>query len=573
MSHTRRAKKGQKNPTDRLIQAIRKQDIEEIQQSIKAGADLAEKRDVKESNRQLTPIQLAVILKHWNCVEAIVLGSPLKYSRNKKDEKDSHAYGSALYFIIKDQQLDLANKFFNAEISFSLDWRDTATGNNVLHEAVTLNQSDILKLLLQHGSSVNWEHHWHKKNRDNKTPVELASDLKHWNCVQVFLEMTPSIERNRYPHYENVLLNAIKAKNYAIVKLLLEKNIPCNKFNQEHGNVALSAALGVDQTSIEIVKLLLKHGVDYNARNNAAEMAADVAERLGYFSCAKILKDYAKKENNEEQLKALSKKLQHEITSKTWKIPGLWGIGWVSVKSGEPSTPKPIQQIQKKLWVLDVTSDKIVLYKEIEKILAEAFQDTTAHHTTIEFYQKWLSILRSDRIFSFDMDQSACVQQGAVMNTANMQPVYYATIPEVPVVDGYIATQYPSDSPYVVLAPVEGQHVYYVPLEGVTVNDNNVCALEGAGDYFPLAQLANDPSLAVSTLPPPPSLTPVYQRIYSPEEVYGESSRSTSARKSAARPASLSASSSTTFFGSTGKSQGKAESLHAWEWSRTFNKL
>jgi ankyrin repeat protein len=230
-----------------------------------------------------TPITLACTLGYWACTDIFVQVKLPKF-------QDSAQAGLAFIDAVKAGKLTLARALFDAGISTT---EQTQTdGNTCLHWVVKQwaklkNNAEMLHFVLEHGGSQTTQ------NNDNKTPIELGSELGYWDCVQLLLEFGKNDRDNKQKiielHYEHALIHAIKQGNYAITKLLLENNAPCGRWNSEMGNIALYWAVKNNNSISDMVSLLLKHGADPNIKNKKAETTYDLAKQLGHTACLKRL--------------------------------------------------------------------------------------------------------------------------------------------------------------------------------------------------------------------------------------------------------------------------------------------
>jgi ankyrin repeat protein len=122
-------------------------------------------------------------------------------------------------------------------------------GQNLLHEAIAQNCSEILNYLLYCNIDVN------KVDRDGKTPL----------------------------HYSTAY------NNYAFTKLLLDSNGIEKGIKDRYGNNPMWVAVFNANDYYDVVKLLKQHGVDSQSKNNSNRSALDFARQIGDEELEQIL--------------------------------------------------------------------------------------------------------------------------------------------------------------------------------------------------------------------------------------------------------------------------------------------
>ncbi len=118
-----------------------------------------------------------------------------------------------------------------------------------------------------------------KKIENDKTPIQLARDLSHWDCVEAI-----AINRHADPDdinktkYGDALLYAVVANRINTVRLLLETGAPKHWYVIANGDRCLHAA--VRNNNETMLALLLSFDCDVNVKNNAGQTPAELAKSL-----------------------------------------------------------------------------------------------------------------------------------------------------------------------------------------------------------------------------------------------------------------------------------------------------
>jgi len=261
-----------------------------IELLLTSGADLHGKNKGGQ-----TPLELACALGKWDCVDVFMRDKKFKF-------KDSVSAGLAFIDAIKAGRLDVATYLLSAGASATECTKTDAF--TALHWAVNQNNPKAIRYLLER---INLQT---TLSNSDETPIELASRLSHWDCVQDLLEAHPARDKTQKIvenlHYENTLLNAIKGGNYAIARLLLEHHAPCSRCNSEWGNIALYWA--VKNNKPAIIELLRQYGADATVKNKDAKTLHALAKELGFTACVIALDKDNQNEFSCDVLTSISKR-------------------------------------------------------------------------------------------------------------------------------------------------------------------------------------------------------------------------------------------------------------------------
>jgi ankyrin repeat protein len=254
--------------TAELFKVIKDKQNEKIIPLIKEGADLSAVEDGK------TPVELAAKINET--AVALIAKTPC-------DKNDTYKFGSVLLEFVKKENVSRAESLINA--GAWLTWRRISSGNTSLHIAAQNGNMRILQLLIHHNADQC------SLNHDNKTPVELASESGNWEVVRFLVksEQHPEKERIKELHWKNVLQNAIKQDNYAMVKFMLEHGASCKSKNDEMGNIALGLAVKHSHNPM-IFSLLLEYGANPNVENKDGKNTYALAEDFKNTATLRLLK-------------------------------------------------------------------------------------------------------------------------------------------------------------------------------------------------------------------------------------------------------------------------------------------
>jgi ankyrin repeat protein len=245
---------------DKITKALLKANASTSWFSTKNGNRILHSDCYIENDKKEIPLEIALNKSYWDCAKVFLEDKSFTFKnkahRNERDE------GFAFIRAVGDGELEVADALLAAGVNNNII---TPNGNNVLHHVVrqwnSLKHSKRIQTTLyalNHGGNQT------AVNHDGKTPIELAGELGHWDCVKLLLENSYGQYFNhdaKSLHLDNVLINAIKDNQYHITELLLEKGAKCNVID-EKGNIALYWA--IQNKNYQITALLLKHRADCN---------------------------------------------------------------------------------------------------------------------------------------------------------------------------------------------------------------------------------------------------------------------------------------------------------------------
>ncbi len=94
------------------------------------------------------------------------------------------------------------------------------------------------------------------------------------------------------------LFNAILKQRVPMVKSMLKTGLPSERVVSTDGMTPLMASASVG--SIELAEIMLEHGCNPYAKNMKGETALDIALRLGFADCARVIEQAQSKMTAEE---------------------------------------------------------------------------------------------------------------------------------------------------------------------------------------------------------------------------------------------------------------------------------
>lgn len=188
-------------------------------------------------------------------------------------------------------------------------------GQTALHHACQEGDDELIKCLLQNGSTAT------AKNKDGKTPRDITIEQGFDDLAQLIDEFSSG---RRFPEYsqqslifnllcksryreslqvivqrqkfwltaqndsgDNLLLHSMKQKEYGISEDLIQAGIDVNVPNR-NGTTALHYAC-IRNTSSELIRLLRTHEADFNAKNRRGFTPLIYAARHGRTAQAKLV--------------------------------------------------------------------------------------------------------------------------------------------------------------------------------------------------------------------------------------------------------------------------------------------
>ena len=233
----------------------------------------------KEPDTENTPLHFAVENRHDNVVETLLkLGADV-------DTKNIHGY-TPLMTAFSQNQIAIAKMLLknNANLKEATD----KLGTNPLHIAVKKGHLDLIALLIEHGADIEC------RKKDGLTALLYAVGYKNIDALQILIDHganvnTPAIVKDAITPLQKACADG--SKN--IVEMLLKNGVDIEAKNS-HGKTALRYAVFFNK--IEIVELLVK----YKARINGSE-ALHCAAKQGFKDTLKILLENGGDINDKDQ--------------------------------------------------------------------------------------------------------------------------------------------------------------------------------------------------------------------------------------------------------------------------------
>jgi ankyrin repeat protein len=168
-----------------------------------------------------------------------------------------------------------------------------AFGDNPLLLASSISL-DIVQLLVNKGANVNA-----KNNYEDKTPLHLASRLRHFDIVKFLVEKGADV--NAKDIYKRTPLYIVSGfGNVDIVKFLVEKGADVNAKTASRStplhnaislhNIEIVGFHVIDlYNNLDIVKFLVEKGADVNAKDNYIHTPLDIAKEKNNSDIVNIL--------------------------------------------------------------------------------------------------------------------------------------------------------------------------------------------------------------------------------------------------------------------------------------------
>lgn len=227
----------------------------------------------------LTPLGVAVLKQQKEIVDFLI-------KRGAKIDTLSIRGTTPLISATRTGSLELVQLLLKAGASKSINHINNYH-NHALHYAVAAERIDIIELLLSYGADINL------KNQKGYTPLELAVNNQLVATVDFLIKKGAKIDTigNTIDNLDNTLLIiAINDKDASLemIERLLEAGA-AKVIN--HQNKSSNSALhyAVKNKRIDIVELLLSHGIDLNLRNLDNETPLSLAQHWDYKDIAELL--------------------------------------------------------------------------------------------------------------------------------------------------------------------------------------------------------------------------------------------------------------------------------------------
>lgn len=164
---------------------------------------------------------------------------------------------SLLVYALKLKQLDAFKTLINGGVDVKIFQRTSP-----LHVAAKNGLMDAGKTLIDRGANIN-----SVDKKDKITPLFLATDAKHHQMMQFFLDHNadPNHESNPSLLHETIC----KTNDFEAMKLLVKYGADVHAKNSSRGETPLHlAAVFEKRDSSTAIQFLLEHGSDPNALDN-----------------------------------------------------------------------------------------------------------------------------------------------------------------------------------------------------------------------------------------------------------------------------------------------------------------
>ncbi|CAM2801787.1 Ankyrin repeat protein [Legionella steigerwaltii] len=245
-----------------FIEAVKRGDLTQVKQSLESGTSIdmiidnesstALHQAIKQKDKKLIalllqygpnlnladkkqriPLQLAAEIEAWECYqliadyaskrEALNNNNIMEIDEPKIEKKTSprKAYQQAV------QQGNIAEIAQLLADKVSVNTVVDAQFNTLLHIGVTTQNLELIRLALQNGAVSN------RKNKQGKTPLELALENEAWSCVKTIVENDPVHSES----LDAALLAALRAHKVELVQILINAGASLNYFTTLAGKL------------------------------------------------------------------------------------------------------------------------------------------------------------------------------------------------------------------------------------------------------------------------------------------------------------------------------------------------
>lgn len=260
---------------------------------------------------------------------------------------DSRAYGDQLLTLVKNNQTEAALELLKkAEANDAKnDYSTTDDNCHPLHWAVRNENYTLIKALI-----VADPKRLAQKSKNGQTPIQIAAQLKKWDCIKTIATTHPCIKSS---NYGGALVSVIKANQTDLAKLLLEAGAENNFYanNDDYGWHSLHWA--VQNKNLELIPILLQKGHDPNVKGEKQKITPiELALSLGreYQRCVVALK--SRSVQSESKMSDNSNDLKQEPL-KEFNSSAL-----VKSKELSPSEPDDKERVKSYSKVLYLNTEK-----------------------------------------------------------------------------------------------------------------------------------------------------------------------------------------------------------------------
>ncbi|HSW68811.1 MAG TPA: ankyrin repeat domain-containing protein [Gammaproteobacteria bacterium] len=184
------------------------------------------------------------------------------------DHTDLAQYKQALIKAIQ------ANHF---DAVFTLLETGNPTSQECLNAAIEKNNNPLLQLLLFKSTQI-------EINDEIKHPLEMACDLRYWDCVATIVRHQ---ERDINQNYGRILFLAVGAEEVSLARLLLEKGAPSHWLTTVNGDRPLHVAIRANNRAM--LELLLSFRADLTQENFEKLTPIQLARQLEHWSCIEMI--------------------------------------------------------------------------------------------------------------------------------------------------------------------------------------------------------------------------------------------------------------------------------------------
>ncbi|MGE7111677.1 ankyrin repeat domain-containing protein [Lysinibacillus sp. NPDC047702] len=281
-----------KDKNNSLIEAVKMEDIKNIEFLLKNGADVtftnkdgenSVSEAIKLPNKK---IALSLMNKEIGSIKVGKEKDTLAHiaAINKQYEilKELHQFGvdmnvkneqghTVLYYAIKIGNKDMIDYLVH-EIKVNLQEVDNE-GNNIVQVALLhqFNNIDLIKELL------NLDLDFNRKNATGQNTYETAILTQNKDIVQIFIEN--GLNLNKVDENGNNAIHILlthKTDNMTFLSELIKKGTNLNGLNKQGQTPLYLAILNGDKNTVEV---LLKNKVNLNSVNSNGESAVEIAEK------------------------------------------------------------------------------------------------------------------------------------------------------------------------------------------------------------------------------------------------------------------------------------------------------
>lgn len=157
--------------------------------------------------------------------------------------------GSKLIQAVNEDSVTQVKKL--AQDKKQLDYKDSS-GHNALYHAVSLNNFEIVKALLEAGASTK-----EKYNANKESILFEATRLGSTECVEALLKANPQLLKEKNADQETVMFEAVRAEQSSLVKLYAKKGLSLKDKNKS-GKTPKDLATATNPEMAKALKQLSK---------------------------------------------------------------------------------------------------------------------------------------------------------------------------------------------------------------------------------------------------------------------------------------------------------------------------